>query len=206
VSYPHGIADVRRGLLPRVFTLAACAAVILCYDGRKVTPTCAFRSGMPCPVRTFLPFGRQIAPPLFHGAKIIHFLRILPTPFGAGPSRSRGHGRPRVGCGSSLRAKPGVAGCGRVRPEMESPPEGFSRQGSFRGSSLRAKPGVAGCGRKWSRPRKAFPDRVLFSFQGATAVSGRVPGRVSGRVSGRREAYSTWKSRAFKSSSRDEEP
>ena len=72
---PAAVPAVRRrtaswALTPRFHPYRPETAVIFCYGWREVTPTCAFRSGMPCPVRTFLPCGRQIAPPLVLDRKV----------------------------------------------------------------------------------------------------------------------------------------
>ena len=96
--------QMRRELLPRVFTLGPEEPVILCYGRRKVTPTCAFRSGMPFPVRTFLRevSRRQIVPPYFNNSKILFFcyqdhvlasllrstvFMLCPLPLAQNPSR-----------------------------------------------------------------------------------------------------------------------
>ena len=42
------------GSYPAFSPLPLWAAVILCYGLRKIAPPCAFRSQVPCPVRTFL--------------------------------------------------------------------------------------------------------------------------------------------------------
>ena len=67
VPYPSCIAAERREPLTRVFTLGLPEGrpVIFCYGRRKVTSTCAFRSGMPFPVRTFLSCERQKRPTFF---------------------------------------------------------------------------------------------------------------------------------------------
>ena len=48
------VATCRRELLPRVFTLASCDAVVFCYGIQKIAPFCDFHSEAPFPVRTFL--------------------------------------------------------------------------------------------------------------------------------------------------------
>ena len=51
--YPPYVAARRRGLLPRVFTLALAGGRSLLRT-EKIAPFCAFHSQAPCPVRTFL--------------------------------------------------------------------------------------------------------------------------------------------------------
>ena len=51
--YPPYVAARRRGLLPRVFTLALSGGRFLLRT-EKIAPFCAFHSQAPCPVRTFL--------------------------------------------------------------------------------------------------------------------------------------------------------
>ena len=73
VPYPEGVAAARREPLPHVFTLTgACPAVFFCYGFHKIAPICAFRSGVPFPVRTFLtgPKAGAAVRPTFWTAKI----------------------------------------------------------------------------------------------------------------------------------------
>ena len=53
VPYPLRIAPTASWALASHFH-PYLSAVVFCYSWRKVTPTCAFRSAMPYPVRTFL--------------------------------------------------------------------------------------------------------------------------------------------------------
>ena len=69
VPYPLHVAMQRRGLLPRVFTLTF-RRLFSVTGTLKITPHCAFHRRVPCPVRTFLGFPRQIVLPLFWTAKL----------------------------------------------------------------------------------------------------------------------------------------
>ena len=67
--YPPYVAARRRGLLPRVFTLALAGGHFLLRT-EKIAPFCAFHSQAPCPVRTFLTGNAGAADrPAFFGCK-----------------------------------------------------------------------------------------------------------------------------------------
>ena len=67
--YPPYVAARRRGLLPRVFTLALAGGCFLLRT-EKIAPFCAFHSQAPCPVRTFLTGNAGAADrPAFFGCK-----------------------------------------------------------------------------------------------------------------------------------------
>lgn len=53
-------------------------AVIFCYSLSKITPACAFHSGVPCPVRTFLSLAAAVDRLTFYAAKVRKSLLFLP--------------------------------------------------------------------------------------------------------------------------------
>ena len=53
-------------------------AVVFCYSLSKITPACAFHSGVPYPVRTFLSLAAAVDRLTFYAAKVRKSLLFLP--------------------------------------------------------------------------------------------------------------------------------